>query len=233
MKDAFHEYVVAGRSAAINPSRTGTKAAGYYRVEIGSGQQVTMRLRLTEAGIAADDPFAPEFEATFEQRRREADEYFAGVLTTELAPEEKNIARQAWAGLLWSKQFYHYVVKDWLAGDPSQPPPPASRLEGRNHDWPHLYNRDVISMPDTWEYPWYAAWDLAFHMVAFARIDLQFAKDQLVLFLREWYMHPNGQLPAYEFALGDANPPVHAWACWRVYKMSGPPGQRDRLFLAR
>ena len=143
------------------------------------------------------------------------------------------MARQAYAGLLWSKQFYHYIVRDWLEGDPQQPPPPASRAAGRNADWPHLYNRDVISMPDKWEYPWYAAWDLAFHMIPFARIDPDFAKQQLVLFLREWYMHPNGQLPAYEFNFGDVNPPVHAWSCWRVYKMTACRGQRDRVFLSR
>jgi hypothetical protein len=135
--------------------------------------------------------------------------------------------------LLWSKQFYHYVVRDWLGGDPDQPTPPESHKTGRNHDWPHLYNRDVISMPDKWEYPWYAAWDLAFHTLPFARIDPAFAKEQLVLFLREWYMHPNGQIPAYEWSLSDVNPPVHAWACWRIYKITGPPGRRDRLFLSR
>ncbi|HEV3004000.1 MAG TPA: glucosidase, partial [Pirellulales bacterium] len=143
------------------------------------------------------------------------------------------LARQAYAGLLWSKQFYHYVVKDWLDGDPEQPAPPASRQSGRNAEWGHLFNRDVISVPDKWEYPWYAAWDLAFHMLPFAQVDVEFAKEQLVLFLREWYMHPNGQIPAYEFSFSDVNPPVHAWACWRVYKMSGPRGGRDRQFLAR
>jgi hypothetical protein len=143
------------------------------------------------------------------------------------------VARQAYAGLLWSKQFYHYIVQHWLEGDPAQPSPPKSRLQGRNADWHHLHNRDVISMPDKWEYPWYAAWDLAFHMIPFARLDPDFAKQQLLLFLREWYMHPNGQIPAYEFAFGDVNPPVHAWACWRVYKMTGPRGHRDRQFLAR
>ena len=136
-------------------------------------------------------------------------------------------------GLLWTKQFYHYVVKEWLEGDPNQPPPPASRRQGRNHDWGHLFNRDVISMPDKWEYPWYAAWDSAFHMIPMAEIDPGFAKEQLILFLREWYMHPSGQLPAYEFAFDDVDPPVHAWACWRVYKMTGRRGARDRLFLAR
>ena len=148
-------------------------------------------------------------------------------------PEERLVARQAYAGLLWTKQFYHYVVEDWLTGDPNLPPPPESRKGGRNADWRHLFNRDVISMPDKWEYPWYAAWDLAFHMIPFARLDPEFAKEQLMLLLREWYMHPNGQIPAYEFDFGDVNPPVHAWACWRVYKMTGPRGQRDRRFLSR
>ncbi len=150
-----------------------------------------------------------------------------------LTDEQKKIARQAYAGLLWNKQFYHYVVKDWLDGDPGEPPPPPQRKASRNADWTHLFNRDVISMPDKWEYPWYAAWDLAFHMIPFARIDPDFAKSQLLLFLREWYMHPDGHLPAYEFALGDVNPPVHAWACWRVYKMTGPRGKRDVEFLER
>jgi hypothetical protein len=143
------------------------------------------------------------------------------------------VARQAYAGLLTSKQFYHYIVKNWLDGDPDEPTPPPERKDGRNHDWINIYNRDVISMPDKWEYPWYAAWDLAFHMIPMARVDGEFAKDQLLLFLREWYMHPNGQIPAYEFAFSDVNPPVHAWACWRVYKMTGKRGHRDTLFLKR
>jgi hypothetical protein len=233
VKDAFHEYVVHGRTDAVNPQRSGTKAAVHYRLRLPARGEVVLSLRLTREDEAAEAPFGSEFDRTFARRIAEADEFYAQASPAEFTAEERPVVRQAAAGLLWSKQFYHYVVRDWLEGDPGQPPPPAERRQGRNHDWPHLYNRDVISMPDKWEYPWYAAWDLAFHMVAFARIDPQFAKDQLVLFLREWYMHPNGQLPAYEFALGDANPPVHAWACWRVYKMSGPPGRRDRLFLAR
>src|SRR5204863_5225392 len=146
---------------------------------------------------------------------------------------ERAVARQAHAGLIWSKQFYHYAVRDWLEGDLTGPPAPAGRKSGRNKEWSHVYNRDIISMPDKWEYPWFAAWDLAFHMIPFARTDSAFAKDQLVLLLREWYMHPNGQIPAYEFALGDVNPPVHAWAAWRVYKMSGRRGDRDVTFLSR
>jgi hypothetical protein len=177
--------------------------------------------------------FGLKFDQIFDTRRREADEFFAARIPASMADAERQVARQAYAGLLWSKQFYHYVVKNWIEGDPDQPPPPAGRLHGRNHDWPHLFNRDVISMPDKWEYPWYAAWDLAFHMLPFAKIDPEFAKSQLILFLREWYMHPNGQLPAYEWSFCDVNPPVHAWACWRVYKMTGPRGGRDRVFLAR
>src|SRR5262249_44144388 len=149
---------------------------------------------------------------------------YAIRLQGKVSPEERQVRRQAYAGLLWSKQFYHYVVKTWMEGDPAQPLPPPERLEGRNRDWNQVFCRDVISMPDKWEYPWFAAWDLAFHMIPFARVDPQFAKDQLILFLREWYMHPNGQIPAYEFAFSDVNPPVHAWACWRVYKMTGPRG---------
>jgi hypothetical protein len=183
--------------------------------------------------IALQTALGREFDATFRQRIAEADAFFARRQPTGLTVEERRVARQAYAGLLWSKQFYHYVVLHWLDGDPAQPVPPAARRAGRNHEWPHLFNRDVISMPDKWEYPWYAAWDLAFHMLPFARIDPAFAKEQLVLFLREWYMHPNGQIPAYEFALGDVNPPVHAWSAWRVYKLSAPAGKRDRTFLER
>jgi hypothetical protein len=174
-----------------------------------------------------------EFDRVFQERIREADEFYAERLPKGLSEDEARVVRQAYAGLLWSKQFYHYIVADWLEGDPGQPPPPAGRATGRNADWVHLYNCDVISMPDKWEYPWYAAWDLAFHMIPFARVDPDFAKQQLVLFLREWHMHPNGQLPAYEFNFGDVSPPVHAWSCWRVYKMTADRGQRDRVFLSR
>ncbi|HKB17138.1 MAG TPA: glucosidase, partial [Planctomycetota bacterium] len=189
--------------------------------------------RLSSEGEAPARPFGRDFERLFEERQEEADEFFDSVLPKGETEEERRVARQAYAGLLHSKQFYHYVVDEWLEGDPSQPAPPANRRDGRNADWTHLYNRDVISMPDKWEYPWFAAWDLAFHMLPFARIDPAFAKDQLLLFLREWYLHPNGQIPAYEFAFGDVNPPVHAWAVWRVYKISGARGGRDRAFLRR
>ncbi|HEY2761732.1 MAG TPA: glucosidase, partial [Pirellulales bacterium] len=173
------------------------------------------------------------FDQIFADRLAEADEFYAQQISPGLSPDEYQLARQSYAGLIWSRQFYQYIVKDWLEGDPDQPSPPAERLTGRNSDWGLLYNRDIISMPDKWEYPWYAAWDLAFHLVALGKVDIEFAKEQAILFLREWYMHPNGQLPAYEFALADVNPPVHAWAVWRLYKMSGPKRQRDRLFLAR
>jgi hypothetical protein len=233
VKDAFHEAVVLGRSAAVNPARAGTKAAAHFRLQVKAGGSVVLRLRLSSRDQAPAQPFGEAFDAHFARLLREADAFHAAHAPASVPAESRAAVRQADAGLLWSKQFYHYVVRDWLGGDPAQPPPPSPRLEGRNHDWPHLFNRDVISMPDKWEYPWYAAWDLAFHTLPLARLDPQFAKEQLVLMLREWYMHPNGQIPAYEFAFGDVNPPVHAWACWRVYKMTGPRAGRDRVFLSR
>lgn len=232
VKDAFHNYVVRGNKKAVNPKQVGTKAAAVYKLTIPAGEQVVLRLRLTATDRVPTEPFN-DFDAVLATRIREADAFFAGHIIAPASEEAAKVARQAYAGLLWSKQFYHYVVRDWLSGDPGQPPPPESRKLGRNHDWPHLFNRDVISMPDKWEYPWYAAWDLAFHMIPMATIDPAFAKAQLELFLREWYLHPNGQIPAYEWALSDVNPPVHAWACWRVYKMTGPRGQRDVAFLKR
>jgi len=233
VKDAFHEYVVRGRKEAVNPEGTGTKAAALYTLEVPAGGEVTVRLRLSSGGKTTGDPLGDGFGKVFEARLREADDFFASRAPAEYSVEERRVARQAFAGLLWSKQFYHYIVKDWLEGDPSQPKPPEGRSRGRNRRWAHLFNRDVLSMPDKWEYPWFAAWDLAFHMIPFAEIDPEFAKAQILLFLREWYMHPNGQIPAYEFAFSDVNPPVHAWAAWQVYKRTGPPGKRDRIFLAR
>jgi hypothetical protein len=232
VKDAFHRYVIEGDADAVNPRQFGTKAAAIYKLTIPAGTQRVIRLRLTALEEATNHPFA-NFEGVLDERIREADAFYAERIPAQANDEAANVARQAYAGLLWSKQFYHYVVKDWLEGDADQPAPPASRFQGRNNDWPHLFNRDVISMPDKWEYPWYAAWDLAFHMVPMATIDPEFAKAQLELFLREWYLHPNGQMPAYEWELSDVNPPVHAWACWRVYKMSAPRGQRDVAFLKR
>ncbi|MBL9218859.1 MAG: hypothetical protein JNG82_10255 [Opitutaceae bacterium] len=233
VKDAFHDYVVRGQTGAVNPKRTGTKVAAHRVLDLAPGETAVMRLRLSAEVEAPGRPFGEGFAEVFAARRAEAEEFYAVVLPASVDEAERNVARQAFAGLLWSKQFYHFVVADWLEGDAKQPPPPAARRRGRNSDWPHLYNRDIISMPDKWEYPWFAAWDLAFHMIPFARIDPHFAKEQLNLFLREWYMHPNGQIPAYEWNFSDVNPPVHAWACWRVYKMTGPRGGRDRLFLAR
>jgi mannosylglycerate hydrolase MGH1-like protein/glycosyl hydrolase family 63 len=233
VKDAFHEYVVHGRRDAVNPAKRGTKAAPLYRLDVPAGGSVAVRLRLSSRTEAPVQPFGAAFDRVFARLVDEADAFHAARTPKGIPAETRRAVRQADAGLLWSKQFYHYVVRHWLDGDPAQPAPPPDRLAGRNADWAHLFNRDVISMPDKWEYPWYAAWDLAFHTIPFARLDPQFAKEQLVLMLREWYMHPNGQIPAYEFAFGDVNPPVHAWACWRVYKMTAARGQRDRAFLSR
>jgi len=233
VKDAFHRSVVGGEAEAVNPDGTGTKAAVRYVLTIPPGEERVVRLRLREHRPSAGAAFGAAFDRVFEARIREADEFYADRIPSGATEDERRVIRQGYAGLLMTKQFFHYVVQHWLEGDPAQPTPPAGRRAGRNNEWPHIYNRDVISMPDKWEYPWYAAWDLAFHMIPFARIDPDFAKEQLLLFLREWYMHPNGQIPAYEFAFGDVNPPVHAWAVWRVYKMTGPRGKRDRLFLER
>ncbi len=236
VKDAFHDRVVHDRLDAVSPDGIGTKAAAWYQLRLEPHTSQEIRLRLTAQKEKTWTPataFGPDFEHLFATRHAEANEFYRSKQSHELSPEANQVQRQAFAGLLWSKQFYHYVVRQWLKGDQGQPKPPETRRLGRNRDWPHLFNRDVISMPDKWEYPWYAAWDLAFHMIPFAQVDGEFAKQQLLLFLREWYMHPNGQLPAYEFNFGDVNPPVHAWACWRVYKQTAPRGQRDRLFLAR
>jgi len=230
-KDAFHRRVVDGDTGAVNPEGAGTKAAAWYRLDLPAGASAVLRLRLTSPVCAM--PFGTAFDEALRARRTEADEFHTDITPPGAGEEERRVLRQARAGLLWSKQFFYYDVPEWLAGDPAQPPPPRERRNGRNAEWAHLNNRDIISMPDKWEYPWYAAWDLAFHMLPMARLDPDFAKDQLVLLLREWYMHPNGQLPAYEFAFGDVNPPVHAWACWRVYKLTGARGKRDRVFLAR
>ncbi|HZT30456.1 MAG TPA: glucosidase [Bryobacteraceae bacterium] len=229
VKDAFHDYVIAGRKEAVNPAGTGTKAAAHYVLEVPAGESVEVHLRL----VAESERKPVDREQVFAERIGETDEFYSHVLPKGEDEAAQRISRQAYAGLLWNKQFYYYGVRQWLEGDPAQPLPPRNRWKGRNREWQHLYNRDVIAMPDKWEYPWYAAWDLAFHTVAFARLDPNFAKQQLVLMLREWYMHPNGQMPAYEFAFSDVNPPVHAWACWRVYKMTAPRGGRDRVFLAR
>lgn len=232
VKDAFHRHVIHKEEGAINPCNEGTKAAAHYKLTLKPGTSKTIRLRLfSSTEKPKGDPLGSEFDAILDQRIKENDAFYAECIPTALSDEEKSIQRQAYAGMLWSKQFYHYSVEDWLKGDPNYPAPPRERLHGRNSDWQHLFNRDVISMPDKWEYPWYAAWDLAFHTIPFAHLDPHFAKRQLILMLREWYMHPNGQIPAYEFQFGDVNPPVHAWACWRVYKMTAPKGGRDLAFL--
>jgi len=233
VKDGINDYVVGGAAQAVNPNGIGTKAAGHYPLVIDAGASEVIRLRLATAA-PADGTIGSDFNAVFAARIREADEFYATVTPRHLSADGRLVMRQALAGMLWSKQFYHYDVRRWLKGDPGQPEPPAERRRGRNAGWPQLANDDVISMPDKWEYPWYAAWDLAFHCVALAIVDSSFAKSQLVLLLREWYMHPNGQLPAYEWALGDVNPPVHAWAAWRVYKMEKRrTGVGDRAFLER
>ncbi len=233
VKDAFHAYVIDGAHDAVNPAATGTKAAAHYALMVPAGGSEVIHLRLRPLESDGSAPFGTAFASTFTHRQQEADAFYAARIPAALDAEETRVARQAYAGLLWSKQFYHYALNEWVAGDPSQPTPPQERTRGRNAEWKHLYNADVISMPDAWEYPWYAAWDLAFHALPLARVDGAFAKEQLLLLLREWYMHPNGQIPAYEFAFGDVNPPVHAWAVWRVYKMSGERGHRDRMFLER
>ena len=231
-KDGINDYLVSGAVDAVNPAKTGTKAALHYSLSIPSGKAASVRLRLSAAELI--DPFGG-FEELRARRLTEADAFYEELQESIASGEERSVQRQAFAGLLWSKQFYRYEVGRWLEGDPGQPPPPPERLHGRNRDWTHLNNADVISMPDTWEYPWYAAWDLAFHAVAFALIDPVFAKRQLVIMTHEWYMHPNGQLPAYEWSFDDVNPPVHAWAAWRVFqidrKARGDAG--DLFFLER
>ncbi|MCC2639681.1 MAG: uncharacterized protein K0S45_94 [Nitrospira sp.] len=232
-KDGINDYIIQGEKAAVNPEQIGSKAAAHYVLSADPGQPVTIRLRFTNG--PAGGAFAPEaFDALFAERIKEADEFYAEQAPADLSEDARMVQRQAFAGLLWNKQFYHYEVDRWLKGDPAGPEPPRERLRGRNFDWTHLYNADVISMPDKWEYPWYAAWDLAFHCLPLVLIDSKLAKDQLILMLREWYMHPNGQIPAYEWALGDVNPPVHAWAAWRVYKIEKKrKGVGDRVFLER
>lgn len=235
-KDAFHRFVVEGQADAVASDCQGTKAAAHCVLELQPGQRQTIRCRITAESAAAVDswqPFGAAFDQVMDDRRADCDAFYATRIDGCLSDDRKAIMRQAYAGLLWTKQFYHYSVKTWLEGDTVGPEPPASRRWIRNGEWQHLFNRDVLSMPDKWEYPWYAVWDSAFHMIPFARLDADFAKQQLLLFLREWYMHPNGQIPAYEWNFSDVNPPVHAWAVWEVYKATGAVGERDKLFLAQ
>jgi hypothetical protein len=228
VKDAFHRRLVDRESAAANPAREGTKMAAVYPLEVPSGDKRICRLRLSNRRHQA--PFA-DFDSVFARRIAEADEFYQAVQKPSLSADERRVQRQAFAGMLWTKQFFYYNIEQWLAGDPGLPPPSADGNR-RNRDWEHLNNFDIVSMPDKWEYPWYAAWDLAFHCIPLALVDSDFAKRQLELMGREWYMHPNGQLPAYEWSFGDVNPPVHAWAVWRVYKIdSKQHGKADRAFL--
>jgi hypothetical protein len=261
-KDAFNEYVISGNEEAVNPQQAGTKATVHHEVIVPAGGSASVRLRLSattaassptplngeRAGVRGESggkrpiagkPFS-DFDATFALRRREADEFYAELQKDIPDPDARLVQRQAFAGMIWSKQFFYYDVPEWIKGDANQPPPPVERKHGRNREWSHLNNADIISMPDKWEYPWYAAWDLAFHCIPLAMVDAEFAKSQLVLLTREWYMHPNGQLPAYEWAFGDVNPPVHAWATWRVFQMDrkqrravNPDDPGDLAFLER
>ncbi|MEL6151616.1 MAG: glucosidase, partial [Chloroflexota bacterium] len=226
VKDAFHRYVVNGERGAVNHEQRGTKAAPVYHLQIASGATETVYLRLSKDAQTA--PFK-DAETLFESRVAEADAFYDALAGSDLSDDPKLVQRQALAGMLCSKQLFYYDIEQWLNGDPVGEPP-QGRKYGRNHEWKHLNNFDIISMPDKWEYPWYAGWDLAFHCIPLAMVDTEFAKDQLVLLTREWYMHPNGQLPAYEWAFGDVNPPVHAWAAWRVYEMDGA---QDTAFLKR
>ena len=255
-KDAFHDHVVNGRRESVNPSLEGTKAAAHYRMNVPAGGSVALRVRLTaladlvnktvlargkrQGGRKNEGGPGDDFDSIFAQRIAEADEFYTALQCGIEQPEARLVQRQAFAGMIWSKQFFHFDVQQWLDGDPAQPPPPPERKSGRNCEWTHLNTGEIISMPDKWEYPWFAAWDLAFHCLPLAQIDPEFAKCQLIVLTREWYMHPNGQLPAYEWAFGDVNPPVHAWAVWRVFQMdrkllreSDPDHPGDLPFLER
>lgn len=228
-KDAVNDYLLKNEPV-INTDETGTKAALNYNISVGALQSVTIKLRLAKPGI--ENPFEA-FDTVFLQRIHEANSFYGDIHKKTLTEDERNVQRQAFAGMLWSKQFYYYDVAEWLKGDPSGPVPPASRKMGRNKEWQHLNNADIISMPDKWEYPWYAAWDLAFHCITLALLDPIFSKKQMRILTHEWYMHPNGQLPAYEWALGDANPPVHAWATYKIYEIDkkNNAGKGDLSFL--
>ena len=228
-KDSFHRYLINGETESVNPVKEGTKAAALYTGSIAAGKTRTIRLRLSHKVYKS--PFRG-FNQTLQKRSAEADEFYKAIQNPALSEDEKRVQRQAFAGMLWSKQMFYYDMQQWLYGDPGAPPPPESRTHGRNREWEHLNNFDIISMPDKWEYPWYAGWDLAFHCIPLVMLDADFAKRQLALLTREWYMHPNGQLPAYEWAFGDVNPPVHAWATWRVYQIDAKQqGRPDTEFL--
>jgi len=232
-KDAFHEYLIHGNHKAINPGFRGTKAAPHYILQINSGKTSTVKMRLSKIKMTSD-PLGKIFLDTYKTRINEADAFYHKITPAPLPEDMRNIQRQAFAGLLWNKQCYHYNVNTWLEGDPNAPIPPAQRKQGRNKHWKTLDAFDVFSMPDKWEYPWFAAWDLAFHTLSLAMIDPDFAKHQLLLLTKEWYMHPNGQIPAYEWSFSDVNPPVHAWAALRIYQIELKKyGRKDRVFLEK
>jgi hypothetical protein len=230
VKDAFHRRVIRGQLDAVNPARVGSKMAAVHRRSVAPGEEVVLRARLV-VGPPVEAPFEG-FEATLARRKAEADEFYQAIAAPSFTEEEHRVYRQALSGMLWTKQFYHFDVARWLRGDEGHPAPPRSRVTGRNGSWQHLFNSEVISMPDKWEYPWYAAWDSAFHAIPLALTDIEFAKSQILIFLREWYMHPNGQIPAYEWSFSDVNPPVHAWATLHLYRMEAAhTGRHDRAFL--
>ncbi|MEO6787725.1 MAG: glucosidase, partial [Chthoniobacteraceae bacterium] len=231
-KDAFHCRIVNGDRAAVNPAQVGTKAAAVFHQVVQAGEAYVIRARLVGPQTGHLTGSFTDYDAVFEKRIKEADEFYQSVQPSSMTPDERLVHRQALAGMMWSKQFFHYIVEDWLEGDPGLPKPPESRQKGRNWEWRHLYNERVMSMPDPWEYPWYAAWDLVFHCIPITLIDPAFAKSQLDLLTREWYQHPNGQIPAYEWNFSDVNPPVFAWAAWRIYKMEeAQTGKGDIAFL--
>ena len=233
VKDGINDYITRGRKDAVNPAKTGTKAAAHYCLTFGPGESRTVRLRLG-AAVPQANFLGDLFQQSLDLRKREADAFYDTVAAQGCSEDVRLIQRQALAGMLWSKQYFHYNVRTWLQGDPGQPAPPESRWSGRNRDWMHFDADSILSMPDSWEYPWFAAWDLAFHCIPLALVDSDFAKRQLILLLREWFMHPNGELPAYEWAFGDVNPPVHAWAALRVYQIDRRiNGISDTTFLAR
>ena len=231
-KDGFHDAVIHGKADAVNPDSFGTKAAGRYNLSIPAGGSVVVRMRLTEKESVQKEPIDNSYEDIFLARIAEAEEFYRATIKTSLTADQKNVSRQAYAGLLWSKQFYNLVQTEWEKGDSTEPPPPVGHSE-RNTDWENIFNRDVISMPDAWEYPYYCSWDLAFHTAALSRVDRDYCKDQLILLLREWYTHPNGQMPAYEWNFSDVNPPVHAWAALRLYDAGVRDGKPDPEFLEK
>ena len=231
-KDGIHDYLVNGNQGAVKDELQGTKMSAAYRLEVGPEKPQEVYLRLTNKANLTD-PFA-EVEATVQQRSREADEFYEDLAPQKVSDDEAKIQRQSLAGLLWTKQFYYYHVDTWLAGDEGRISPPEKRKEGRNKDWKHVQAKDIISMPDKWEYPWFAAWDLAFHLIPLALVDPTFAKEQLLLLTKEWYMHSNGQIPAYEWDFGDVNPPVQAWAALRIYRIEQERfGRADDEFLKK